>query len=405
MLGEVKHVPFGERGLDKAAHSEKTQINSSIARQIVERAMKIIPFSVNVMDGNGLIIGSGDPSRLHQRHEGALLAINDNRTVDIDAATAQHLTGVRPGVNIPILFQEAPIGVVGISGPPEQVRRYAELVKMAAELIIEQASLLNHVEWDKRHREELVLQLVQGPDLHEMHLRTIAERLGIDLSQPRIASIVRVLPAPGQELSLDHLQRLVHLLEFPERNNLVGISSVARNEVIVLKPITLNRTGWSQELERERVAKLMERVRRETDFEIRIALGGFFQGLSGLSRSYETAKATLEAVSDADAHNAGHMLFYHDHTLAVLINGLSGRNWRGAELCRPLRALEGKDVLLETLACFFRNNEDHISVCAELGIHRNSLRYRLKRIEEETGLNLYNIGDKTRLYLAMLHQG
>ncbi|GAM68964.1 sugar diacid utilization regulator sdaR [Vibrio sp. JCM 19236] len=46
------------------------QLNSLIAKQIVDRAKKIIKYSINVMDENGVIIGSSDSSRLHQTHEG-----------------------------------------------------------------------------------------------------------------------------------------------------------------------------------------------------------------------------------------------------------------------------------------------------------------------------------------------
>ena len=38
------------------------------------------------MDSNGRIIGSSDPSRVGHLHEGALLAIHDNRIVEIDGA-------------------------------------------------------------------------------------------------------------------------------------------------------------------------------------------------------------------------------------------------------------------------------------------------------------------------------
>ncbi len=64
------------------------QLNSLIAKQIVDRAKKIIDYSINVMDENGVIIGSSDPSRLHQIHEGALLAIRDNRTLEINDSVA-----------------------------------------------------------------------------------------------------------------------------------------------------------------------------------------------------------------------------------------------------------------------------------------------------------------------------
>ncbi len=222
------------------------QLNATIARQIVERTMKIIHYSVNVMDEQGRIIGSGDPVRINQRHDGAILAINDNRVVEIDQATANQLKGVKPGINLPIIFHHQVIGVIGISGVPEAVRNYGELVKMTAELIIEQAALMSQIQWDKRHREELVLQLIQGSELNESQLTTIAERLNLDLNQPRIAAIVKVYPTKGEQLSLEHLQRVVHLLEYPERDNLVGIASVSLNEIVVLKPISLEGDDWAK---------------------------------------------------------------------------------------------------------------------------------------------------------------
>lgn len=73
--------------------AQPMQLNSLIAKQIVDRAKKIIKYSINVMDENGVIIGSSDPSRLHQTHEGALLAIRDNRTLEINDSVASTVWG------------------------------------------------------------------------------------------------------------------------------------------------------------------------------------------------------------------------------------------------------------------------------------------------------------------------
>ncbi len=383
------------------------QLNATIARQIVERAMKIIKYSVNVMDEQGHIIGSGDTSRLNQRHEGAILALNDHRIVEIDDATSKQLKGVRPGINFPIIFQHKAIGVVGISGEPDLVRNYGELVKMTAELIVEQAALMAQVQWNKRHREELVLQLIEeGSELNENQLLSIAERLDLDLAQPRIAAIVKVYPVKGKSLSLDHLQRLVHLLEYPERDNLVGIASVSMNEVVVLKPITLSDNGWSRALEQKRVNQLMRRVTKEGDFTIRIALGDYFPSLQGLSQSFMTAKATMEASNTINSQQ-DNVLFYQDHILPVLLNGLKGDAWRQEQLLMPLVKLQQNDprgVLIRTLKAFFVQNCDLAQTCEMLHIHRNTLRYRLEKIEKETSLNFNSISDKTRLYLSLLSQ-
>ncbi|WP_394240196.1 sugar diacid recognition domain-containing protein [Vibrio astriarenae] len=376
------------------------QLNEMIARQIVERTMKIIPHSINVMDDKGRIIGSGDQARLHQKHEGAVLAITESRVVEIDEATADHLKGVKPGINLPILYQAQVIGVIGISGKPQDVHHFGELVKMTAELIVEQAALMSQIEWNKRHREELVLQLIKGTTLNEMQLDAIADRLDLDLAQPRIAAVVKVLPEKNKPLSLEHLQQLVHLLEYPERDNLVGILSVSQNEVVVLKPITLTADGWSKETETKRINQLLRRVKKEANFKIKIALGDYFTGLSGLARSYDTAQLTLNSV----ANRQGEVFFYQDYRLPVIMSSLLNEPWRREQLEQPYLALQkgdSKGLLVKTLKIYFLQNCDSALTCEKLHIHRNTLRYRLEKIEQITSLNINRIDDIMQLYITI----
>ncbi|MGR5361851.1 sugar diacid recognition domain-containing protein [Vibrio mediterranei] len=376
------------------------QLNSLIAKQIVDRAKKIIAYSINVMDENGVIIGSSDPIRLHQTHEGALLAIRDNRTIEINDSVASTLSGVKTGINLPIIYSEHVIGVVGISGTPEEVRSYGELVKMTAELIVEQAALMSQVQWNKRHREELLLQLIEGSSLNDGQLLSIAQRLDLDLSQPRVATVIKVIPRAGEPVTLEHLQKLVHLLEHPERDNIVGIASVSMNEIVVLKPVTIVNHTWNRKEEQKRVAKLVKRIDNECDFSIQMAIGDYFPGLIGLARSYETAKATIESsTSNDDA-----VMFYQDRKLSVLVSSIKQDPWRATQLKAPiekLMAADSKQVLLKTLSTFFTQNCDLAQTCESLHIHRNTLRYRLDKIQQETNLDINNLDDKIQLYLAL----
>lgn len=79
-------------------------LKEDTARQIVQRTMSIIDYSVNVMNEYGVIIASGDPRRLHQRHEGAVLALTENRMVMIDEAVAGRLKGVKPELTCRLFF-------------------------------------------------------------------------------------------------------------------------------------------------------------------------------------------------------------------------------------------------------------------------------------------------------------
>ena len=47
------------------------KITHKLAQNIVEKTMGILEKNINIMDEKGVIIGSGDKSRLNQYHEGA----------------------------------------------------------------------------------------------------------------------------------------------------------------------------------------------------------------------------------------------------------------------------------------------------------------------------------------------
>ena len=99
-------------------------LTAELAQDIVSRTMRIIPFNVNVMDAQGAILGSGDAGRLGQLHDGALLALAQRRTVEIDEATAGKLHSSRPGINLPLQVDGRIAGVVGLTGQPAQVRQF-----------------------------------------------------------------------------------------------------------------------------------------------------------------------------------------------------------------------------------------------------------------------------------------
>ncbi|PVD45504.1 XRE family transcriptional regulator [Serratia liquefaciens] len=367
----------------------------STARQIVQRAMSIISHSVNVMDSNGVIIASGNPSRLFQRHEGAVLALTENRVVEIDAVTAAHLKGVRPGINLPFSFHSQQVGVIGISGEPAQVRAYAELVKMAAEMMVEQAALLDQHQWEKRYREELANQLLQ-PQPASGSLEAMAAYLGLDLQQPRIVWIAEL-----QDTQPHLLRELLTELEQTQREALIAITGF--NEMILLRPASLVQGEWNVKQERKQAQQLQSQL--QSRFNLRLIVGGFFSGEEGLHRSSLTARATQAMAKRLKLRHK--TLFYQDYPLPSLLCDL-GEDWRAQELSRPWQVLgeqDEKGVLRSTLRHYFSRNCDQTQTAAELHIHVNTLRYRLQRIEAITELKINQLTDALQLYIGMLMHG
>lgn len=392
LAAKGKHA--GERR-DMAAYF----FDQPLAQQIVDRTMKIIDSNVNVMDSRGRIIGSGDAERLGELHEGALLAISQQRIVDIDNEVTRHLHGVRPGVNLPLRVDGQIVGAIGLSGDPTRLRQYGELVCMTAEMMLEQARLLNMLAHDSRIREELVLNLIRAEQPPEA-LAKWAQRLGIDLHQPRVAVVVAV---DGGQLGVEHamaeLQQLQVLLSTPEQDNL--IARVSLTEIVVLKPALGAAKRWDPQAQRQRIDALLLHMQQNSDLRIRVALGNYFTGPGSIARSYLTAKTTLAVGKRRAPEQRSYC--YQDLMLPVLLDGMR-EGWQADELALPMARLNAEDssgLLRRTLNLWFAHNVQPVATAKALFIHRNTLENRLNRISGLTGLNLSNFDDRLLLYIAL----
>lgn len=374
-------------------------LDGRLAQVIVDRTMRIIDSNVNVMDNRGRIIGSGDQDRIGELHEGALLAILQERIVEIDEAATHNLHGVKPGVNLPLRVEGNIVGAIGLTGSPKALRRYGELVCMTAEMMLEQARLMHMLAQNTRLREELVLNLIHAekfsPPLIEW-----APRLGIDLNLQRVVVVVEVDSGQlGVESAMEELQHLQTLLLTSERDNLIAIVSLS--QMVVLKPALNARGRWDPDLHRQKLQQLLSRMSKSSQLKIRLALGNYFPDDGGIARSYRTARTTMAVGKQRMPDQRSY--FYQDMVLPVLLDSLRG-GWQAYELVRPLaklRGMDGNGLLRRTLDAWFANNVQPSSTAKALFIHRNTLEYRLTRISDLTGLNLSNFDDRLLLYIAL----
>ena len=364
------------------------QLDTIIAQKIVKRAMKIIHYSVNVMNHEGVIIASGNPERLGQRHTGAVLALRENRVVEVDESLAQKWNfEAQPGINLPIHYLGKTIGVVGISGDPTQLKQYAELVRMTAELIVEQHALLEQETWHRRYKEEFILQLLRG-NLDWKAMEQQAKFFSFDLSKSRVVIVIKLLqPNP------DVLQHLINYLEQPEFAQDVAILSL--DQVVVLKTFQ-NLTALSAQ-----VKTLLPADYPKTDYKIAVGAALNAPLSEQLPLSFQSAQSTLSY--GLTHHPRKGIYLFDEYRLPVLLAGLS-HSWQGNELLKPVAPLftEKNAILYKTLQQYFFLNCDLHLTAEKLFIHPNTLRYRLNKIEQITGLSFNKIDDELSLYLGTL---
>lgn len=366
-----------------------------LAQEIVDRTMSIIGHNVNVMNSAGIIIGSGEANRIGQVHDGAVLAISHGESLELTEQQCSTLQGVKPGINMLLKLHGEVVGTVGVTGEPDTIRDFASLVKMTAELTIEQAALVEKFQWDRRHREEFILSWIKG-SLTDEELKDWAMRLSIDITQPRVATVIEVSTSSASK-SMKSVRNIVELLEYPERNNLVAIVSV--NEIVVLKPCK-SIQQWNSQVESERIDKLISRLSDHDSHTFHIALGQVFSEPKDVALSYQSAKQVLAVGKQFYPEQRKYL--FDDLRLPVLLAPLADI-WQGEQIIDSVNLLKGKDKsgqLLKTLDVLFEC-DGNVKECANaMFIHRNTLRYRLDKITEITGLSTTDFVGLAELYIA-----
>lgn len=359
------------------------ELDHELAQDIVTRAMAILPYNVNVMDSQGLILASGEPSRIDTRHEGAQLVLSNARVVAIDSQAASCLKGVQPGINLPLFFDRRLIGVLGITGDPEQVRLYGELLRMTAEMLVAQRHQQAEHQWRRQRSDDLMALLLEdGGDA------------------PRLLDEARLLGLKPQ------LARTPWLFELAEGQSAerLGDWLLGRHPDSWCVSPAAGSLLWCQpgaSLDEQAQTQLLERLAAQGWQILRVAVGELAEGVEGMRHGYRRVRDLLAY---------GRAILPRQRLLGLSRYRLPALLWHYRddeaveELLRPLQRLRARDAggqLLGTLRSWCEHR-GHSQTCADaLGVHRNSLRYRLERIAELSGVDALRLDGLLTLYLGM----
>jgi purine catabolism regulator len=125
--------------------------------------------------------------------------------------------------------------------------------------------------------------------------------------------------------------------------------------------------------------------------------------VEGLPNSYREAKAALTVARKIAPHRP--VVWYNDVALYVFLDRIAEetetRRWFENNLGPLVEYDKNKGTeLVKTLETYFDVNQMQQEAAYELGIHVNTLKYRLRRIEEILGTDPF-LGDRQlSLYLA-----
>ena len=398
------------------------KITHQLAQDIVNKTMKILGRNINIMDENGVIIGSGDKSRLNQFHEGAAQVIKEGKKLEIYSKDINHLVGAKPGINLPIEYNNKIIGVVGITGEPNEVSPFGEVIKMTVEMMLQQEFLLKELQLEQQARENFIQDLISGRIGNNQELFiTRGQIVGYDIFIPRVALAIDIYQfekAAKQSLQTFkwmkegeiYLQRLKNevvktiqeiFMDTPQEI----VAYTGGDRFVVLKTIDLED---SEEILRKKIFKIGEQIKniisQKLKFRVTIGVGGYYQGVRGLSKSFKEATQALDVGTKLE--RAGNIYHINDLGVGRILTEIKKDTQQ--EIIKKTfysaKDIKGKKIsetLLATLNAFFDNNLSITRTAQAIYTHRNTLFYRLKKIKELTGLDPKNFDDAVQLRIAL----
>ncbi len=231
-----------------------------------------------------------------------------------------------------------------------------------------------------------------------------AQKLHIDAVLPRCVFVIEL-----SRKNDNSLLEMVRALFSTEAGDFV--TTVDEDHIIVIKAINLDDRALSAENSETRyemtegVAKmLVDMFNSEAMTNVRVAYGTIVREIKGVSKSYKEAIMALDVAK----------IFYSEKTIISYATLGIGRliYQLPINLCRMYlhEVFDGEipteldDEILSTVNKFLENNLNISETSRQLYIHRNTLVYRIEKLQKITGLDVRLFDDALNFRIAMMVQ-
>lgn len=219
-----------------------------------------------------------------------------------------------------------------------------------------------------------------------------AKKLHIEVTVPRVVYLIET-HAEKDNMIMELLKGLF--------SNQAGdyITSVDESNIILIKSLEGDSSSEAMEAVAQTIVDMMN---TEIMTNVRVAYGTTVTELKDVSKSYKEAKMALDVGK----------IFYAERNVAAYSTLGIGRliYQLPVNLCKIfIDEIFGDNVpadldeeTLNTLNKFFENNLNVSETSRQLFVHRNTLVYRIEKIQKSTGLDLRNFDDALTFKIALM---
>ena len=218
----------------------------------------------------------------------------------------------------------------------------------------------------------------------------------------------------AKKLHIEEVQRVVFVIEVSGKKDSVVqetvknlfvdnardfVTEVDEKSVVLVKDV---RDMQTEEDLAEMAKMLVDNLHTEAMVKVRVGYGNRVEILPEIARSYQEAKMALEV---------GKIFYMENDTVSYGNLGIGRLIYQlPISLCEMfLREVFGEDIpddldeeTMVTIQKFFENNLNISETARQLYVHRNTLVYRLERIEKALGLDIRIFEDAMLFKIALM---
>lgn len=369
-------------------------ITSGIAQPIVDQMIKVIDYNVNIMNHEGIIVASGDETRIHQVHQGALEAIELGRERIINKSDYGNMVGTNIGVNVPIEIRNNIVGVAGITGDPTKIYKFIHIIKITVETLLEQQLLIEQLRYKQTALEDWVQDIIDEDYNNIPLLESKADYFNIDITLDCSVFAIEIIDFNQSTYDYETMQknevRIIKLLKlyFPQS---FFPTYLGKGIFIMGLPVK-----YKKDVNRlVELGGILHQKVKEQGLLSYIGIGNNNSGIMGYRTSYLEALQSIDIIKQTNSNKSvAHITEWGVLQLLAQIKPNYRQNY--IEKFWNNKTLLGEE-LEETLKTFLKYDLNIKKTSETMHVHRNTLVYRLEKIKEICGLDPRNFGDAVKL--------
>ena len=364
------------------------------AMNIVQEIEGVIGEKINMMDSEGVIIASTDPARMNTFHAGAKKLI-DERLDELVVHYDGEFDGAKQGINLPVTFNDKIVGVIGVTGPYEKLRKYGQIIRKLTEILILDIALSEQMWIESRARSRFLNEWVHASPAEFATLAEGARSLHIDITAPRRVLLISAVP-----LMNDDATKTQVTIEEAERR--VSELCAADKDIIVYKldsRIALLLPAQSDEGMLAFASRLKREVEARCQVSLAIGIDAEYRGYQYIAAAFERAERALCTCLRSPSKQPR---LYDSLNMEIFLGEIPDAV-KAEYIRRIFRNCSPEEIAayISMLELYYECEGSVAEASKRLFIHKNTLQYRLRRLAETTGYDPRSIKFSSLYYNAI----